>query len=139
MGPQQSWYQTCSEAVDPEKCATPSRKNLLLRIAKSSGLIFSDLATFTSCTTSMLMIYCTERVLSGANPLAVWAEGPAATSSLRKHQSNQLGWTLLLLRMQYGHTRQEPQYAAPRRAPSLPSLHKFLSTADTLQVAKQDW
>lgn len=53
--------------MDPEKCATPSCKNLLRRIAKSIGLVFSDLTISTSCTRSMLMVYCTERVLSGVN------------------------------------------------------------------------
>lgn len=67
--PQQPWYKSCFEAVDLERSATASSKNLSLRMAKSGALVFSDLATFTSCLRSMLMIYCTEGVLFGVNLL----------------------------------------------------------------------
>lgn len=67
--PQQPCYRSCFEAVDLERSATASSKNLSLRMAKSGALVFSDLATFTSCLRSMLTIYCTEGVLFGVNLL----------------------------------------------------------------------
>lgn len=68
QNPQQLWYQACFDVVDLAECATVSSKNLLL-VGKSSRLIFSDLAIFTSCVRSMLMIYCTKGVLFGVNLL----------------------------------------------------------------------
>ena len=122
---QQPWYQTCFEVVDLEKCATASSKNLLLRMAQSGGLIFSDLAIFTSFMRSMLMIYCTEGVLLGVNLLHYMWKSHSGTLFRVPHlqcrqrvlqqsalylciMHYQLDWMSLLLKMQYGHICQEP-------------------------------